>query len=283
MRQSSAGGFLSRATRPTLSNLCDSRSPLCVGLLRDSTAFSLVRTLPSTTSAEANTSLFGGFTGTMVRSDSSAAYMSGLRLSPSRTGLLAQTPRRPPGSRACCFSTCMGSPTTPGQRPTRDLTPVLRVGFPSTSRGRRPEVRLRSSIPSPPMPLSTLRQPPRDDPRKTRGQDGFAPSFPVGLFHPLQHAGLSRRSTINAPLIPESALCWAEARSSWLADSPLRQPPDGAVDFRSADRAFPDNLMRNAPSSGWLVFPLPARPSSFRRRAPAGCSGSGGRSSSGRT
>ena len=29
--------------------------------------------------------------------------------------------------------------------------------------------------------------------RKTRGQDGFATSFPVGLFHPLQHAGLSRR------------------------------------------------------------------------------------------
>jgi len=33
---------------------------------------------------------------------------------------------------------------------------------------------------------------------KTRGQDGFATSFPVGLLHPLQHAGLSRR-TPNCP------------------------------------------------------------------------------------
>src|SRR5580692_7813927 len=54
----------------------------------------------------------------------------------------------------------------------------------------------RSSIPGPPMPLFTLRVPPRDDPCKTRGQDGFAFSFPVGLFHPLQHAGLSRRSPV---------------------------------------------------------------------------------------
>ena len=44
------------------------------------------------------------------------------------------------------------------------------------------------------MPLSTLRVPSRDDTRKTRGQDGFATSFPAGDLHPLQHAGLSRRS-----------------------------------------------------------------------------------------
>jgi hypothetical protein len=44
------------------------------------------------------------------------------------------------------------------------------------------------------MPLFTLHVPPRDDPRKTRGQDGFAISFPAGLFHPLLHAGLSRRT-----------------------------------------------------------------------------------------
>jgi hypothetical protein len=44
------------------------------------------------------------------------------------------------------------------------------------------------------MPLSTLQTTPRGVARKTRGQDGFATSFPIGLFHPLQHAGLSRRS-----------------------------------------------------------------------------------------
>jgi hypothetical protein len=44
------------------------------------------------------------------------------------------------------------------------------------------------------MPLSTLQTTPRGVARKTRGQDGFATSFPVGLLHPLQHAGLARRS-----------------------------------------------------------------------------------------
>jgi hypothetical protein len=44
------------------------------------------------------------------------------------------------------------------------------------------------------MPLSTLRLRPRGSSRKTQGQDGVAVSFPVGLFHPLQHAGLSRRT-----------------------------------------------------------------------------------------
>src|SRR5205807_4587273 len=55
--------------------------------------------------------------------------------------------------------------------------------------------------PRPPMPLSTLQETPRDVPSKTRGQDGFATSFPVGLLHPLQHAGLSRRT----PGCPSSA------------------------------------------------------------------------------
>ena len=41
---------------------------------------------------------------------------------------------------------------------------------------------------------------PRDASRKTRGQDGVAVSFLVGLFHSLQHAGLTRRSLINALL-----------------------------------------------------------------------------------
>src|SRR6266702_6491916 len=53
--------------------------------------------------------------------------------------------------------------------------------------------------PRPPMPLSTLQETPRDVPCKTRGQDGFATSFPVGLLHPLQHAGLARRSPTCRP------------------------------------------------------------------------------------
>src|SRR5271155_1844615 len=56
----------------------------------------------------------------------------------------------------------------------------------------------RSSIPGPPIPLSTLPVAPCDVSRKTEGQDGVAVSFLVGLFHSLQHAGLSRRTLINA-------------------------------------------------------------------------------------
>src|SRR5580658_2151208 len=51
-----------------------------------------------------------------------------------------------------------------------------------------------AQLPRPPVPLSTLQETPRGVPSKTRGQDGFATSFPVGLLHPLQHAGLSRRT-----------------------------------------------------------------------------------------
>src|SRR6516225_5511237 len=53
-----------------------------------------------------------------------------------------------------------------------------------------------AQLPRPPMPLSTLQETPRDVPSKTRGQDGFATSFPVGFLQPLQHAGLSRRSRV---------------------------------------------------------------------------------------
>ena len=43
---------------------------------------------------------------------------------------------------------------------------------PRCPQGRRPGLVLRSSIPGPPVPLSTLRPPPRDGARKTQGQDG---------------------------------------------------------------------------------------------------------------
>jgi hypothetical protein len=60
---------------------------------------------------------------------------------------------------------------------------------------RHPVLRVfEAQSPRPLIPLSTLRPAPRDADRKTQGQDGFAFSFLVGLFHPHQHAGLSRRS-----------------------------------------------------------------------------------------
>ena len=54
--------------------------------MRDYTELSLTSALSSTTSAKAYTSLFGGFIGTTALCDSSAACLSDLWLSPSRTG-----------------------------------------------------------------------------------------------------------------------------------------------------------------------------------------------------
>src|SRR5271156_1860892 len=99
--------------------------------------------------------------------------------------------------------------------------------------------------PRPPMPLSTLQETPRDVPSKTRGQDGFATSFPVGLLHPLQHAGLSRRSPVCPRLVSnadvfdlavECALHWTDRlvqkpnACSMQFNLPFR---DGSVQFIS--------------------------------------------------
>jgi hypothetical protein len=46
------------------------------------------------------------------------------------------------------------------------------VAFPLGAHGRHPDCAFRSSIPRPPMPLSTLHPAPRGTQRKTRGQDG---------------------------------------------------------------------------------------------------------------
>jgi hypothetical protein len=65
----------------------------------------------------------------------------------------------------------------------------------------------RSSIPSPPIPLCTLRRAPRDALRNTRGRAGRYPLL-VRLLHSLLRAGLSRRTDFHfgprmAPLYTE--------------------------------------------------------------------------------
>src|SRR5216683_7346754 len=67
--------------------------------------------------------------------------------------------------------------------------------------------------PRPPVPLSTLQETPRGVPSKTRGQVGFATSFSVGLLHPLQHAGLSRR-TPSCPSFGSNPKDWASPGSN---------------------------------------------------------------------
>jgi hypothetical protein len=123
---------------------------------------------------------------------------------PSRTGLDCQTKAcwRSPGFSCMLFLSVRGfsdyaGPTVHSRLawlpcclpPTRNEVGILIYGL------------FAAQSPRPPMPLSTLQETPRDVPSKTRGQDGFATSFPVGLLHPLQHAGLSRRS----PGCPSSA------------------------------------------------------------------------------
>ncbi len=95
------------------------------------------------------------------------------------------------------------------------------------------------------MPLFTLHVPPRDGPRKTRGQDGFAISFPAGLFHPLLHAGLTRRteaelwSFVSSPGILDGDIApkihWVAAESLDAALFYLRRRHD---DFITAEARF---------------------------------------------
>ena len=56
---------------------------------------------------------------------------------PSLTGLSgSQARRRSPGSRACCFSTCAGSSTTPRPAQARDMSPAADVAFHLCKQGR---------------------------------------------------------------------------------------------------------------------------------------------------
>src|SRR5258708_32601291 len=69
-----------------------------------------------------------------------------LGLSPSRTGLLAQTFWRPPGSRAHCLLTALDSSTTPGPAATRDLTRLADGPFPLTAKAVHPLACFRRSL-----------------------------------------------------------------------------------------------------------------------------------------
>jgi hypothetical protein len=119
---------------------------------------------------------------------------------PSRTGLDCQTKAcwRSPGSRACCFSACAGSQTT------QDLTIHSRLAWLSCC---LPPLGKESASCS--IGFSKLNSPAHrylclrfkrhlavSPARLEAGMDSLF-SFPVGLFHPLQHAGLSRRSPSN--------------------------------------------------------------------------------------
>src|ERR1700727_1605778 len=98
------------------------------------------------------------------------------------------------------------------------------VAFPLTEKGRRSVASFRSSIIPPASPLSTLRYDPSRDHRQDSRPEWSRFPFSVGLFHPLQCAGLSRRS-----LSPLKAVT-AQSRMGLLGNQVFqgpRTPPRG--------------------------------------------------------
>jgi hypothetical protein len=101
----------------------------------------LVHALPSTTSAEACASLFGGFIGSTARSDSSRAYASGLWLFtfPDRSPPAGDAPEV---SRFSCilFRGVPGVLDYAGSGVGSRLTPPADVAFPQSGPGRHPSL-----------------------------------------------------------------------------------------------------------------------------------------------
>src|SRR5690242_19492935 len=161
--------------------------------------FSLARALSSPASAEDKSSLFDRFTGTTARSDSSGACPSAVRLFAfsdwSRSWLEREAPEV---SRFSCmlFLSVRGFLDYAEPANYSRSNAIRRIAFSvGDGIGASEGILFEAQSPGPPMPLSTLQRRSRDLPRKTQGQDGFACSFPVGLFHPLQHAGCSETTT----------------------------------------------------------------------------------------
>src|SRR5215471_8380254 len=140
--------------------------------------FSLAHALPSPTSAEELSSLFGWFIGSMAWSDSSRVCMPALRLwafsGRPRFGFFRGTPKV---SRFSCML-FLSVPRFFDYAGPADHSRLSRsTVLPSPLRQKVGVLIHRlfeAQSPGPPIPLSTLQAPPHGVTRKTRGQDGFA-------------------------------------------------------------------------------------------------------------
>ena len=154
----------------------------------------MTRALPSATSAEACASLFGDFIGSTARSDSSPAYMSGL-------WLLAFPDRSPQGnteevSRFSCIL-LRGVPGVfdyAGPDVGSRFIAVRPCCLPTVRTGSAPGSMF-SQLDTLPTGASVYASPAASRRPAQDSRPGWSRcSLPVGLFHPLQYAGLSRRS-----------------------------------------------------------------------------------------
>src|SRR5664279_5517723 len=176
--------------------------------------FSFICALPSPASAGSCLPLFGRFTGSTAQSDFSSACVSVVRLCAFTDRPSSMTEGALEISRFSCmlFLSVRGFLDYAGPDSHSRLT-RLPCCLPPTRQGVGILIWRFSKLNHPAHRClrPTLRNTPRDVSRKTRGQDGVAFSFPVGLLHPLQHAGLSRRTTQNAlpvevvVVVPKSA------------------------------------------------------------------------------
>src|SRR5579864_4565273 len=162
--------------------------------------FSLVCALPSPDSAEARASLFVRFTGTTAQSDFSCTSMSAVRFMAfaDRSCSFEQDVQEISRFSCMLFLSVRGFLDYAGPTATRaDVAAVL----PSS-------ISERSRHPDPSAFRSSIAQPTGTSGLRFRGQLTLPParlearmeslfSFPVGLLHPLQHAGLSRRTPVG--------------------------------------------------------------------------------------
>src|SRR5919201_5289495 len=166
--------------------------------------FSLVCALPSPDSAEACASLFAWFTGTTAQSDFSCACMSAVRFMAfaDRSCSFEQDVQEISRFSCMLFLSVRGFLDYAG--PKQPLANSVAAVLPSS-------ISERSRHPDPSAFRSSVARPTGTSGLRFRGQLTLSParlearmeslfSFPVGLFHPLQHAGLSRRTPYCRPL-----------------------------------------------------------------------------------
>ena len=92
-----------------------------------------------------------------------------------------RAPMRSPSSCTSDFPTCSGSPTAQDHSRTRVLRPVVCSLPPWGTASASRICKFRGSMAGLTVPLSTLRNLPRDKPRMTRGQDGSLLLSCIGL------------------------------------------------------------------------------------------------------